>query len=699
MKYFDLSFLIYNSENFPKKLKINKEKIIYLNKAYIFNNSTIQIKDNKYLSAVRVFGNEKSPFKIKKDGFIHLPSMWHNSRYIHLRNNKELTKETFYDQKTLEYKTFGEGWNGYSFVIVFIHDHEKIYRSTIFNNGSLINEDPRLYIKSNGNIYMYYITRKDLETCEAISGKKHRSQCVVIDEIRVTIENTKNIIKFADKKSILCNTAHKYKDKFGIIFEKNFCPFVYNNYDYVSYQIEPFIKIYKRDGEKCIKKTRHTTHSIFEKMKMHIGPCTFSQTSPGIKYKNSILAIGHFRVKFSDIDKILDKSIKKFMNSLLLNFENGEIMLHTNIYLTFLYTFKLSNDNAIIENFSNPFLFDYTNRKFCLDFCTTINRTNNGEYLLSFGQGDVLCLNAFLTEKEVEKLLDNPNNDFKPFYLNGEGFIQNSKYTLQNVIEQSTSVFFKFFYYNKILGIDINNKAKLFPDKKDIYDTETIFTDDKGWLKHVASGLYLCKDGEFRKKGEKIDFKDKVLKKYISYSPNIFKTDKNDFHIDDNAQQTFKKTKLDSLDSDRFTNNHHAIILCGSTGSGKSFTIKNIKDAVFIDYDDIILEHPNFPQNNMDYTLYKKMYPYISDISESMYKKALNKGLAMIIQAPLPNKDRITELEKNGYKVTIMFKDEKNSIADERRYKRMMKTHLYAPIQHVNEKDIKKIVGNNYKKI
>lgn len=143
----------------------------------------------------------------------------------------------------------------------------------------------------------------------------------------------------------------------------------------------------------------------------------------------------------------------------------------------------------------------------------------------------------------------------------------------------------------------------------------------------------------------------------------------------------------------------HAILTMGSSGSGKSYTLKKYKyysNYLVIDYDEIALQLPELLYNQengiYDSDFMRKNYSLISEYTENIYKKAVLAKSNLICHSIIPHTRRIKNLLDNGYDVTILYKKDTN-INDvlKNRKERLLRTNLYTKIEFVTEKDIKQL--------
>ena len=461
--YTDLNKIISYSQRIgtmPKKIGIrysDKKKVgIYLDKTYKTNPSTICL-GHFFLTAMRVIVNHEVGDMIpvnEEYGSIHLPSMW--ARFKHRGN--ELHGETYYIGKKKGYHDSVKiGWNNISTILLLFHNRDRVLHHFVVPNYHYTScEDPRLYIKENGKIYMYFMNFFPADACHAISGQSDNRACLLVQEVEIKATTKKIHI---GEPYTLCPSIHALKDKSDMyqVFEKNFCPFVWEKRDYVCYAISPRLACYHRDANTgiCTALKAPTDDSIFYKMAKALGASHFSQTSPGIAFDNEILAVGHLRVSFKRIDEIRNVGLRHFMMDRLQEFDQGKIVLHPDVYLSFFYTFRIVNHRMEMGRFSAPFLLDYTNRKFCLDFCTTITkckRSYGSSYLLSVGQGDVLGIHASLKKSDINDLLtfhsllpvEHIMETYEPFLLAGKqsetgtnSSIANSAFPLSFIVENN----------------------------------------------------------------------------------------------------------------------------------------------------------------------------------------------------------------------------------------------------------------------
>lgn len=139
-----------------------------------------------------------------------------------------------------------------------------------------------------------------------------------------------------------------------------------------------------------------------------------------------------------------------------------------------------------------------------------------------------------------------------------------------------------------------------------------------------------------------------------------------------------------------------AILTMGSSGSGKSYTLKQFKyykNFLIIDYDEIALQLPELLYNKQngiyDRGFMHKNYSLISKITEDIFKKALSAKVNIICHSIIPSEERIKKLLKNGYSIMIIHKKD-DPLLFKRRKERLLRTHLFTKIELVNDKDLKK---------
>lgn len=143
-----------------------------------------------------------------------------------------------------------------------------------------------------------------------------------------------------------------------------------------------------------------------------------------------------------------------------------------------------------------------------------------------------------------------------------------------------------------------------------------------------------------------------------------------------------------------------AILTMGSSGTGKSYTLKQFKyykNFLIIDYDEIALQLPELLYNKQngiyDSNFYEKNYYLISDFTEDIFNKALDLKVNMICNSIIPSYEKIKKLQSNGYIVIVLYKKDEPSLL-KRRKERLLKTHLFTKMNFVKDTDVEEFTKN-----
>jgi ABC-type dipeptide/oligopeptide/nickel transport system ATPase component len=154
---------------------------------------------------------------------------------------------------------------------------------------------------------------------------------------------------------------------------------------------------------------------------------------------------------------------------------------------------------------------------------------------------------------------------------------------------------------------------------------------------------------------------------------------------------------LDLIHSGRFNSvgRPHAILTMGSSGCGKSFTLKSFSkylNYLIIDYDEMALQLPELEYNRenhiYDSGLYHAHYDSISAYTERLFRDIITgPRLNVVCHSVIPHEKRIQRLVDAGYDVTILYKpDPRDMVA--RRKQRLLDTYLYTKIQNVTREEV-----------
>lgn len=265
---------------------------------------------------------------------------------------------------------------------------------------------------------------------------------------------------------------------------------------------------------------------------------------------------------------------------------------------------------------------------------------------------------------------------------------------------------FNLLYNGKRLGV-YQKKITEFEDNF-IYDNETTFTVISDKVICLCNGKFLNYSGSTPvfddNESTTIDYLKKLKIKIKTHTNEVyFMIDKinelNDERIDHEYKNNMIKKYINNNNS---RNNPIAFLTLGSSGSGKSSSIKKLietgkipnLDYVNIDYDEFASNHPLFKRNHKnkkyDILSYHKIYSQVSHIVEKIYSKCLEYKIPMIIHSIKPSENRMINLQNNGYTFYLFHKqlDDLEEIS-KRRYNRLQTSYLFTKLEFVTDKDIK----------
>jgi hypothetical protein len=488
--------------DFVKLSNKYKQYISTLSEVLKFNNSTIPLNDkdeNTFLTAVRIHQDLfYQNFHIQEhNGYIHIPPMWANYKIPDSTKGETYDHETIQSNKSLTVSgSFYYGmpnpiknpsWFSYSYIILIKHDYEKIinYKIIIESSDGLnldqTTEDPRLYYIGS-DPYMYTITTKknnrDNLNCSLTLSKINKPNCdicMIVEETKIGDLCKENVCIQTNTYNILCEESHK--NIIGSsgdcrLLEKNYIPFSHRGNRFIFYMSSPFI-LYNLNPEnpklcrpiqssEIISNHINSLKILFDSIDSNKKIIKISQTGPAVQYNplddTLYMAPMHVRISrhhYSNYIKDvkdndwINNNLTPFMNIIMNMYDNGDVILHNDIYLNLLIEFKFEIvDNKIhfnIEKFSNPFMFIYYNQKFMLQFGSSIS-VNKDKLIFSFGEGDSLCRDVEMDINTVQRSIlihqtSTFNNfNFKPIFIrpkndeNMYSIIASSKTTMKDII-------------------------------------------------------------------------------------------------------------------------------------------------------------------------------------------------------------------------------------------------------------------------
>lgn len=349
---------------YAKDILSAKLSPIYSN-YYRFNNSMIQYTDNMFLCAYRaVIGTKKVEDKLYSYNYStgKYPEMWalYNSQILGPR--KGLLAVVDGALTTID----NGSWQSKTFVVVYMLKYENETFYLVPGSEKFLNivyddypgiEDPRLYRKADGKIYLYYmgyeLTNPDNNTTlrDTISKEPNvcpnNDDCFFVAETSIDIRDNAlgqteyiiNTVKYdpRDKNApkLFCLQSqldHKIvnKNRTGYkVFDKNYAPFVKDGHDYFGYTITKRYEIYKRfqdstnNTEDCKQiadvpmlkifdnlfniniNVKNMNNQVINNQSTHVLH-SISQNTPAIEYNDKeYIAVGHIRIS-NLVDRIVN---------------------------------------------------------------------------------------------------------------------------------------------------------------------------------------------------------------------------------------------------------------------------------------------------------------------------------------------------------------------------------------------------------
>ena len=251
-----------------------------------------------------------------------------------------------------------------------------------------------------------------------LTSQEHRDSYCTFQNV-TTIQFSPSLVPSFGKTSLVCPRHHKR-------VEKNISMYVddQNRIGY-HYSINPWTIL--RPG--CNPTTYSST--LFRKVVDFYDPATpdyfakilqFSCSTPLIPFgSNSLLAAGHFKIKYDHIDKFPPNSparlfCKRLMRALKIRSFSSKyegIIHYEFIYGTFLYT--VHKKTMRLQKASNAFIvFDNKKPNSLMFPCGLAASSRNDTFYLSYHENDINMKMLTMTSKEVDRMLVHTNRTTTP---------------------------------------------------------------------------------------------------------------------------------------------------------------------------------------------------------------------------------------------------------------------------------------------
>jgi hypothetical protein len=258
----------------------------------------------------------------------------------------------------------------------------------------------------------YKPSSKKLKTV-GMTVQEHKNSYCAFQNV-ATIEFSPTLVPSFKKPSLVCPKYHKR-------IEKNISMYV-DEKERIGYHysINPWTVL--RPG--CKPMTHSTT--LFQKIVNFYDPSTpnyfakslqFSCSTPLIPYgTNSLLAAGHFKIKYDHIDKFPENSpARRFCTRLLKSLKiksftsKHEGIIHYEfIYGMFLYSVK--KKTMRLQKASNAFIVFDDNKANSLMFpCGLTSSMYDDAFYMSYHENDINMKMLTMTSKEIERMLVHSN--------------------------------------------------------------------------------------------------------------------------------------------------------------------------------------------------------------------------------------------------------------------------------------------------
>lgn len=404
---------------------------------FIFNNGHLHYKDDLYLMSARVIIPADSAHMISAE----IPAMW-----------RPIKRGRF---------SYGGNWNNaYDYAVVFLIRLRKCYFHKphvlavnyieMMQPGTLPGrEDPRIYRKASGEIFVYTIGMTS--PCDVTKHPDKVKQCAYISEWPLYVEELVEVVGEVEEKFILnvgdldtriipCRNVLENLDDDGVWYMKNWSPWSRDGRDFYS-DFYPQYTIYEQnaaDGNCSKIKNNPLPLSSLNKLKeyftfqFNFGDSkklfSFTSTTPSIRIndslrdayfpntKNVYAGVAHIRsstgtivrddemynaiILAMDREKEMYKSFSDLLKIIKQYFDDDKIYLHSDFYMMCVYFFNPDTEDGHKGTFlgiSDVFLpmgYQHINVKgsdsrFALSFPVGFSMLDNDDFMISYGEGDV----------------------------------------------------------------------------------------------------------------------------------------------------------------------------------------------------------------------------------------------------------------------------------------------------------------------
>lgn len=421
-----LDYTEYIREQFAEWVKI-RTGAIPSGGVYVFNGGIINVEKEYYIISARCIISKYSDFLLHSE----IATMWGIGfkRIIPTADSSAADWNNKFDSTMI------------CLVRISNFNQPPVFLSSDILDTPDRGEDPRLYRRADGNIYLGVVTSK--RPCDL---GIETEQCFYTSEYPVTISYTKE--NMIDKYEIKISREQRrkvclsYLQENKMIYTKNISNWVYNNRDYVT-DFKPDYSVFLQPNPEVCHKLQTGKNPFYKFIKScyniklnnyengnlrtiqlidFAGTTPSIEITPGIKSKyfgqieNKIYCgVAHVRIKIKEFveDKNLYKSIISFLSQrkgtlnknlvsmLKYNYErytNSNINLHPDAYLMMLYFFNPEPDRkqniGTITHVSHIFypipvaVGSGLPSGFMLAFPTGLMMENEN-IIISYGEGDV----------------------------------------------------------------------------------------------------------------------------------------------------------------------------------------------------------------------------------------------------------------------------------------------------------------------
>jgi hypothetical protein len=324
-------------------------------------------------------------------------SSYDGSAYFFLEISRDLKTIKIRDEK------IPKAWNGLVDMRILRKSANKYY--VTFNSFS------KLSVKEYAGDYNKI--KKGLKPLcfENKNGGLYPGGCTLQETAMLTISKTLSA-KLSNRK-LVCAQHHTR-------LEKNHAMFIENNQLSFQYTIVPWVFFTSGCKKKSmVKNAFKNIVNFYDKSKSNFFSrfLQFSCSTPLVSYNElEYLAVGHFKIKYDDIDQIRPqtplhdyiKSLKHTMNikSFGSAHKNGKVH-YALLYGMFLYTV---NKNDLTLNRMSPSFSIMDKEPSALSFPTGIVKHSDDDFLISYHENDINIKLLHVTVHDIENLLIYNNN-------------------------------------------------------------------------------------------------------------------------------------------------------------------------------------------------------------------------------------------------------------------------------------------------